>query len=110
MLSLTIMQQSFQAISRWFAQILQFCRYIKLRKFSEPAHVQLLALKPAEVGRGWIVRVQESAGKPATLKARWLKRSVNLGKIAPRAIQSFRLVQRDGTWVASPVSTDERNL
>jgi alpha-mannosidase len=76
----------------------------------EPAHVQLLALKPAEVGRGWIVRVQESAGKPATLKARWLKRSVNLGKIAPRAIQSFRLVQRDGTWVASPVSTDERNL
>lgn len=32
-LSLTIMQQSFQAISRWFAQILQFCRYIKLRKF-----------------------------------------------------------------------------
>ena len=73
------------------------------------ANVQLLALKPAENGIGWIVRVQETAGKATSLRGRWLNHEIGFGLVRPRSICSFRLTGQNGLWKVKPTDVQERD-
>ncbi len=73
----------------------------------QPAHVGLLALKPAEKGRGFVVRVQEIAGKNATVSGSWLNQSLQFGMIPPWSIRSFLLTRQGKTWNVKPVDALE---
>ncbi len=57
----------------------------------QPDALRLLALKPAEDGRGFILRVQEMAGRPARGWLTWLGRRLDLGLVAGRAIATWRI-------------------
>ncbi|MCE0484846.1 MAG: hypothetical protein LV479_11490 [Methylacidiphilales bacterium] len=70
-------------------------------------NVQLLALKPAENGRGWIVRVQEIAGRPILLRGRWLNREITLGPVKAWGISTFRVIQRGKRWISIPTTIQE---
>jgi alpha-mannosidase len=72
-----------------------------------PANVQLLALKPAENGKGWIVRVQEITGKPTALTGSWLNHQLDFGMIKSWSINSFRIEREGHGWTATPTSTVE---
>lgn len=76
----------------------------------EPAHAQLIALKPAEDGRGWILRVQESHGKGGPLGVNWLGQKLDLGTLPAWSIQSRRLTRNGETWTASAVDLQENNI
>jgi alpha-mannosidase len=71
------------------------------------ANVQLLALKRAEDGRGWIARMQETAGKKAALSGTFLDRPVTFGNIEPWAIATFRIEEKAGAWQARPTDIQE---
>ena len=64
----------------------------------EPATVRLLALKPAEDGRGLVLRVQETAGKTAAAVMRWQGKRIKLGSLAAREIASWRVRRAGGGW------------
>ncbi|MBN2452271.1 MAG: glycoside hydrolase family 38 [Lentisphaeria bacterium] len=72
-----------------------------------PESLQLLALKPAEDGRGWVLRLQETAGRTATATLTWLGQVLRLGPVPARAIATWRLVQEGGVWRAVRVSAQE---
>ncbi|MCE0523320.1 MAG: hypothetical protein LV480_10465 [Methylacidiphilales bacterium] len=76
----------------------------------KPANVQLLALKPAENGRGWVARVREIAGKSTLLQGCWLNHDLNFGMIGPWAIHSFRLTRLDNKWRVTPTNTLEYDI
>jgi alpha-mannosidase len=73
----------------------------------KPSNVQLLALKPAENGKGWIVRVQEITGKSTPLTGSWLNQSLDFGIIAPWSINSFRVLRQGQAWKVTPTRTVE---
>ncbi len=76
----------------------------------KPDNVQLLALKPAEDRNGWIVRVQETAGKLTPLEACWLNQKIRFGKIKPRSVTSFRLTRQGELWSVAATNTQECDL
>ena len=55
-------------------------------------NVKLLALKPAEDGKGLIVRVQEIAGKTVKPKLKLAGKSYALGALTPHALATYRIV------------------
>jgi alpha-mannosidase len=65
----------------------------------KPDSLRLLALKPAENGKGLILRAQNSGGViiPAA-SFRWLGKRFVLGKILPWQIKTWRLVNKGGKW------------
>jgi alpha-mannosidase len=75
-----------------------------------PSNVHLLALKPAEDGQGWIVRLQEIAGKAATVRGRWLGETLSFGRIRPRSVNSWRVTREDGAWTARRTDVQERDV
>ena len=75
----------------------------------QPAHVELLALKPAENGEGFVVRVQETAGKNATLSGSWLNQTLQFGMMRPWSIRSFLLTRQGKTWNVKPIRLLESN-
>jgi len=56
-----------------------------------PASVKLLALKPAEDGRGLVVRVQETTGRAVRPRLTLAGQTHTLGRLAPRALATYRL-------------------
>jgi alpha-mannosidase len=64
----------------------------------EPATVRLLALKPAEDGRGFVLRVQEAAGRKAVVGLRWLGQRIRLGPVGPREIATWRIRRAGKGW------------
>ena len=78
----------------------------------EPAHVRLLALKPAEARDGcWIVRVQEVGGEPATVRLTLGTKTVVLGSLKASQIATWKLTLKgNGRWSAEPVGADEAAL
>ncbi|OGV76782.1 MAG: hypothetical protein A3K19_17540 [Lentisphaerae bacterium RIFOXYB12_FULL_65_16] len=72
-----------------------------------PDHVQVNALKPAEDGRGWILRLQEMAGREADVKFVWQGATLELGQLAPWLIASWRLTRVAGAWQATRCNTLE---
>ncbi len=72
-----------------------------------PETFQLLALKPAQDGNGWIVRVQETAGKGGCPVLDWLGSEVKLHAVLAHKIGSWRLIKKGGRWLADRVSAQE---
>jgi alpha-mannosidase len=72
-----------------------------------PAGLQVLALKPAEDGDGWILRLQETAGQAARASLTWLGRKLALGSVPAGAIASWRLRAAAGAWRAERVNSQE---
>lgn len=62
-----------------------------------PSVVRLLALKPAEDGRGWIARVQNVSDHPVKGALIWLNKRYNLGRLAPWQISSWRIQMNKGS-------------
>ena len=73
-------------------------------------NVKLLALKPAEDQRGWVVRFQELAGKNTDLKATWLGDTLEFGKIKAHSIASFRVAGTRDKWTVEPTDAVEGTL
>lgn len=64
-----------------------------------PATIRLLALKPAEDGRGWILRVQNSDGKTISAASLyWMGKQYSLGRIPPWQITTWRLMNIGKKW------------
>jgi alpha-mannosidase len=57
-----------------------------------PVSLRMLALKPAEDGRGFILRVQETTARKVKGRVTWLGQSVDLGSIAASEIATWRIV------------------
>jgi alpha-mannosidase len=72
-----------------------------------PGDCQLIALKPAEDGHGWIARVQGTSGRRVKLGLAWLGQKLDLGWLGPYAIESFRLQRKGAIWNATLVNTQE---
>jgi len=70
-------------------------------------NAQLLALKPAENGNGWIVRIQETAGKATSLTGQWLDHQIDFGFIKARSLNSFRLTRSKELWIITPTNVQE---
>ena len=66
----------------------------------EPATVRFLALKPAEDGHDFVLRAQESVGKPVFAEVRWQGKRINLGALAPHEIATWRIRRAGGGWRA----------
>jgi alpha-mannosidase len=74
-----------------------------------PPTMRLLALKPAEDGNGWIVRVQETAGVATEPTLTWLGRELALGTLPAEGIATWRLLRAagDDSWQAEPTNLVE---
>ena len=72
-----------------------------------PEMFQLLAVKPAQDGMGWIVRVQETAGKGGCPELVWLGSKVELDAVEAHRIASWRLQKEGDRWQAERVSAQE---
>ena len=66
-----------------------------------PDSVRLLALKPAEDGRGFILRTQAAPGQPVNLTALWLGKKLTLGQLQGGQIGTRRLSSQGSGWKAS---------
>ena len=73
----------------------------------QPASLQLLALKRAEAGRGFVLRVQGSPDKTVQAKLEWMGRSIDLGPVRSGQIKSWLLQQTQSTWKATVVDLAE---
>lgn len=56
-----------------------------------PRSLRVLALKPAQDGRGIILRAQETEGKKAAGELTWLGRALELGNVAAHEIATWRI-------------------
>jgi alpha-mannosidase len=66
----------------------------------QPETVRLLALKPAEDGQGWIVRLHSQEEQTVTASLMWLGQHVDLPELTSLELATFRLEQKDGDWEA----------
>jgi alpha-mannosidase len=72
-----------------------------------PESIHLLALKPAEDGKGLILRVQETAGRTTQPKLRLLGANVRLSKVLPHRIATWRIVRTARGWKATRTDATE---
>ena len=72
-----------------------------------PASARLLALKPAEDGRGFILRAQAAPGKPARVTALWLGKKLALGPLKGGEIGSWKLQPTKTGWKTSRLKSPE---
>ena len=73
-----------------------------------PDGLELLALKPAENGRGWILRIQNRTGRAVPRAVwTWLDQRLVLGRIPDGRIATWRLTESAKRWRATPVSANE---
>jgi alpha-mannosidase len=75
----------------------------------EGDELELTALKPAEDGGGYIVRIADRHGHGGVGRLVWLGRAFSIACKAYEVI-TLRLVQQDGEWRASPCDMVERRL
>lgn len=73
----------------------------------EPATVELVALKQAEDGRGWILRLWETSGKPGTASVRILGAPAGSVQLAPYQLTTLRVNHRPGQWRLEPETLTE---
>jgi alpha-mannosidase len=65
----------------------------------EPEAVRLLALKPAEDARGWILRLHSQAEHPLQVRLTWLGQTFDLPALSPLELATYRLEQNAaGGW------------
>jgi alpha-mannosidase len=70
-------------------------------------NVNLVALKPAAKGSGWIVRLQETAGKATSVQAEWLGKRLRFGKVLPWSLNTFRIISKKTGYVIEPTNIIE---
>jgi alpha-mannosidase len=73
-----------------------------------PATLRLLALKPAEDGRGLILRLQETAGRATAPKLKLFGQSIRLPRLPAHRIATVRLRKSARGWTASATDATER--
>ena len=69
--------------------------------------MELTALKPAEDGDGFVVRIADRHGRGGAGKVRWQGAMFPLS-VAPFEVTTLRLTQRDSRWQAQPCDMLER--
>jgi alpha-mannosidase len=73
-----------------------------------PESLHLLALKPAEDGNGWILRVRETAGLLVQPQLNWLGEPLALKSVPPHTIASWRIYRGElGNWAAEATNITE---
>jgi alpha-mannosidase len=72
----------------------------------QPSSLQLLALKRAESGNGFVLRVQGTA-KSVPAKLTWAEKTINLGTVRAGQIVSWHLEPEKSSWKATPVDLAE---
>jgi alpha-mannosidase len=70
-------------------------------------NVELIALKPAENGSGWVARIQEISGKTVHLRGKWLQQLIDFGTLLPRSLNTFRITLKNGKWSAETINISE---
>lgn len=73
----------------------------------EPESLQVLALKAAEAGKGFILRVQAPVGPTLRARLRWLGQPIALGAVKGGQIISWHLKQIGKEWKATEVDSIE---
>jgi alpha-mannosidase len=73
----------------------------------QPASLQLLALKRAETGRGFVLRVQGSPDKTVKARLDWMGSSIPLGSVWKGQIVSWLLEPAKSAWKATAVDSAE---
>ena len=73
----------------------------------QPASLQLLALKRAETGRGFVLRVQGTQNKTVQAKLKWLGTSIDLGTVRSGQIVSWHLEPAKPAWKSTVVDLSE---
>ena len=73
----------------------------------QPESLQLLALKSAEDGVGFVLRAQAPAGSYPQGQLTWMGQRIPLGRIAGGKILSWRLKLSESGWKALPTNTIE---
>lgn len=73
----------------------------------QPASLELLALKRAESGKGFVVRAQATAGKTVQARLAWMGSSIELGSVRSGQIVSWHLESTKGRWKATVVDLAE---
>jgi alpha-mannosidase len=63
-----------------------------------PSSARLLALKRAEDGKGFILRLQAAQGKAVKLSVRWLGQKIALGPLKGGEIGTWKLHGSRGVW------------
>ncbi len=76
----------------------------------QPASLQLLALKRAEEGKGYILRVQGSKGKSVRAKLNWMDNVIELGTVKSGQILSWYLEKNKSGWTARAIDLTENSL
>jgi hypothetical protein len=77
-----------------------------LLELSSPS-VRLLALKRAEDGKRFILRVQAAPGKAVKLSALWIGQKINLGTLKGGEIATWKLTSTSEGWDAVRVNANE---
>lgn len=72
-----------------------------------PASLQLLALKSAENGDGFILRVQAPAGSRPEAHLLWMGQKITLGAVPGGKIVSWHLKKLSDQWTCKPVDLVE---
>jgi alpha-mannosidase len=75
----------------------------------ELTSARLLALKRAEDGKGFILRLQAAPGKAVNISANWLGKRFRLGPLNGGEIGTWRLQLSKGTWKSSKTPTASLN-
>jgi alpha-mannosidase len=65
-----------------------------------PDNIKLLALKPAEDGKGLILRVQETSGKATQPQLKIAGKAVKLSRVEANRIATWRLTGKPGAMKA----------
>ena len=74
----------------------------------QPASLQLLAIKRAETGKGFVLRVQGTHEKTLQGKLEWLGNSIKLGPVRSGQIKSWLLEPAGSGWNATVVDVSEK--
>jgi alpha-mannosidase len=76
----------------------------------QPDSLQVLALKRAETGRGFVLRLQGSSSKTVQAKLEWMGSSINLGAVRSGQIMSWLLEPAASAWKATVVDLSEEPI
>jgi alpha-mannosidase len=73
----------------------------------EPESLQILALKAAESGKGFVLRVQAPEGRAVRARLNWMGHDIVLGAVNGGQIISWHLEQTGSGWKATEVDAME---
>jgi alpha-mannosidase len=69
----------------------------------QPATMRVVSFK-ADQENGWLLYLQEMNGQTVTPRLKWMGQTLKLGKVEGGRIAAWRLVRREETWQAEPIT------